>query len=93
MARTQGVPAERPLLLRYGIAVGMVVLALLLTLWFVPGVLIYTAYYWGLNRGGGGGVGYLRFFLTLFPPAIIAACWVMRRASDARWPEMQATTP
>ena len=57
--------------------------ALLLTLWFVPGVLIYTAYYWGLNRGGGGGVGYLRFFLTLFPPAIVAACWVMKRASQS----------
>ena len=57
--------------------------ALLLTLWFVPGVLIYTAYYWGLQRGGPGGVGYLRFFFTLFPAAIVAACWLMSRASDA----------
>ena len=57
-------------------------LALFFTLWFVPGVLIYTAYYWGLQRGG---VGYLRFFLTLFPPVIVGACWLMRQASGATW--------
>jgi hypothetical protein len=55
--------------------------ALLLTLWFVPGVLLYTAYYWGMQRGG---IGYLRFFLTLFPPMILAAVWCMRQVSLPR---------
>jgi hypothetical protein len=49
--------------------------ALLLTLWFVPGALLYTAYYWGLNQPG---VWYLRFFLTLFPPMIVAAMFLLR---------------
>jgi len=52
---------------------------LLLTLWFVPGALLYTAYYWGENMPG---VGYLRFFLTLFPPVIIAAMWLLRSAAS-----------
>jgi hypothetical protein len=59
-------------------------LALLLTLWVVPGVVVYTSYYWGLNRTGATGVGYLRFFLTLFPPMIVSACWVMRSIEGAR---------
>lgn len=50
---------------------------LFLTLWIVPGIAIYTAYYWGMGRMGGAGVGYLRFFLTLFPAMIAAACWCM----------------
>jgi hypothetical protein len=52
-------------------------IALLLTLWFVPGTLLYTAYYWGNQAPG---VAFLRFFLTLFPPLIIAAVWMLRVA-------------
>ena len=48
--------------------------ATVMTLWFVPGILLYTAYYWGLNTNG---VGYLRFFLTLFPPMIFCAAWLL----------------
>jgi hypothetical protein len=51
--------------------------ALLLTLWLVPGSLLYTAYYWGLNLQG---VAFLRFFLTLFPPLILGALWLLRSA-------------
>jgi hypothetical protein len=49
--------------------------ALLLALWFVPGALLYTAYYWGDNLQG---LAFLRFFLTLFPPLIIAAMFVLK---------------
>ena len=52
--------------------------AWLLTLWFVPSALLYTAYYWGENVPG---VGYLRFFLDIIPAVIVAAMWVMWRAS------------
>jgi Dolichyl-phosphate-mannose-protein mannosyltransferase len=48
--------------------------AAVMTLWFVPGLLLYAAYYWGLNSNG---VGYLRFFLTLFPPMIFCAAWLL----------------
>jgi hypothetical protein len=51
--------------------------ALLLTLWFVPGALLYTAYYWGQDLQG---LGFLRFFLTLFPPLIIAAMFMLKSA-------------
>jgi hypothetical protein len=45
----------------------------LLASWFVPGTLLYTAYYWGGNLVG---PSYLRFYLTLFPPMILAAVWL-----------------
>jgi hypothetical protein len=54
--------------------------ALLLSLWFFPGVFLYTAYYWGQNTPS---VAFLRFFLTLYPPLIIAAMWLLRSASGA----------
>ncbi len=76
------------LILPLGVA-GMVMLyghswrmALLLTLWFVPGALLYTAYYWGGN-GVPPGTAYLRFFLTLLPPMIIGAMWLMRTAGGS----------
>jgi 4-amino-4-deoxy-L-arabinose transferase-like glycosyltransferase len=47
--------------------------ALLMTLWFVPGTLLYTSYYW---NGSFKSIAFLRFFLTLFPPLIVAACWL-----------------
>jgi hypothetical protein len=54
--------------------------AAVMTLWFVPGVLLYTAYYWGNNTNG---VGYLRFFLTLFPPIVVCAAWLLDWAGRA----------
>jgi hypothetical protein len=77
------------LILPLGVA-GMVMLygyswrmALLLTLWFVPGGLLYTSYYFGGN-GVPPGVDYLRFFLTLLPPIIIAAMWLLRSAGGKK---------
>jgi hypothetical protein len=49
--------------------------ALLLALWFVPGMLLYTAYYWG---GDFPTIAFLRFLLTLLPPLIIAAMWMFK---------------
>jgi hypothetical protein len=49
--------------------------ALLLTMWFLPQTLLYNAYYWGL---GIRGIWYLRFFLTMYPPLIVAAMWMLR---------------
>jgi Dolichyl-phosphate-mannose-protein mannosyltransferase len=72
------------LILPLGVA-GMVMLyghswraGLLLTLWFVPGGLLYTSYYFG--DGVPPGVTYLRFFLTLLPPVIIGAMWLLGSA-------------
>jgi len=53
--------------------------ALLLTLWLVPALLLYTSYYWGNHLSG---VGFLRFFVPLFPPLILAAVWLLRAASE-----------
>jgi 4-amino-4-deoxy-L-arabinose transferase-like glycosyltransferase len=52
-------------------------LGVFMLLWFFPGTLLYFSYYWGLNTPG---VAYLRFFLTLFPPAIFAVAWLMHHA-------------
>jgi hypothetical protein len=52
-------------------------IGLILVLWFVPSLVLYTAYYWGGNTPG---FGYLRFFLTIFPPIIAAAMWFMGEA-------------
>jgi len=52
-------------------------LGVFMLLWFLPGTLLYTSYYWGLNTQG---VAYLRFFLTVFPPAIFAVAWLMHFA-------------
>lgn len=54
--------------------------ALLLMLWFVPGWLLYFSYYWGDRAPG---VGYLRFFLDLFPPVVVAAFWLVGEAGKA----------
>ncbi|MBC8107426.1 MAG: glycosyltransferase family 39 protein, partial [Anaerolineae bacterium] len=53
--------------------------ALLVTLWLVPGMLLYIAYYFGKQRPG---MWYLRFFLTLFPPMVIAAMWLLKSAAE-----------
>ena len=52
-------------------------LAIVLTMWAIPGSLLYTAYYWGDRVPG---VAFLRFFLTVFPPMIIAGLWLLRAA-------------
>jgi len=52
--------------------------ALLVTLWLVPSLVIYTIYYWG---SGLQGVGFLRFMQTLFPPIIVAAVWFLRHGA------------
>lgn len=52
----------------------------LLLLWLVPGLIVYTSYYWGENAGG---MGYGRFFLSLLPPVLIGAAWAMVSAARA----------
>jgi hypothetical protein len=52
--------------------------ALAAMLWLMPGVLLYTAYYWGNNNNG---LGYLRFFLTLVPAMILPAVWFLRHGA------------
>jgi hypothetical protein len=49
--------------------------ALVLWAWLVPGLLLYTSYYW--SPAEPGSVHYLRFFLTLFPPIAVAAGWAL----------------
>ena len=48
--------------------------ALLLLAWFLPQTVLYAAYYWGNNESG---VAYLRFFLTLIPPIVIAGAYLL----------------
>lgn len=48
-------------------------IALLLLAWFLPQTVLYASYYWGNNETG---VAYLRFFLTLIPPIVIAAAYL-----------------
>jgi Dolichyl-phosphate-mannose-protein mannosyltransferase len=57
---------------------------MILSLWFVPETLLYMAYYWG--GGQQGGVGYLRFFLTIYPPVILAAMWLINSAATMAGP-------
>lgn len=52
-------------------------LGLFICLWFLPGAILYTAYYWS---GGGIGIWFLRFFLTVIPALILAAMWFIRHA-------------
>jgi hypothetical protein len=53
--------------------------AMFATLWLLPPLLVYIAYYFGKQRPG---MWYLRFFLTLFPPMLLAAMWLLRAATD-----------
>ncbi len=55
--------------------------ATLVLLWLVPGLLLYMAYYWGRQIQG---VGYLRFFLTLYPPVIASAMYLLAAAQRNR---------
>ncbi len=54
-------------------------LGLFFTLWFVPILLLYTCYYWGANIRG---LGFLRFFVTLFPAMILPAVWLIHSAGN-----------
>jgi hypothetical protein len=54
---------------------------LLLGLWAVPGLLLYSAYYWAPQ---GDGPGYVRFFVSVFPPLILSALALLCYAVRAR---------
>ncbi|HXI82554.1 MAG TPA: hypothetical protein VNL17_00530 [Verrucomicrobiae bacterium] len=60
---------------------------LFLGLWAVPGLLLYSAYYWAPQ---GEGPGYVRFFVSVFPPLILSALTLLCFAVRARpwWWEM-----
>lgn len=49
-------------------------IGLFLLAWFLPGVMLYSSYYWA--GMGNMNMGFLRFFLTLIPPLIVGACWL-----------------
>ena len=51
---------------------------MLLILWFVPGTLLYMAYYWGQQMALWD---FLRFFATILPPVFIAGVWLVWRAA------------
>jgi 4-amino-4-deoxy-L-arabinose transferase-like glycosyltransferase len=64
----------------------MPMIALMLALWFVPSVLLYTAYYWAPDTRG---VSYSRFILTQIPALVIAAAGllgeVVRQQGKMAW--------
>jgi hypothetical protein len=45
----------------------------------LPNLLLYTAYYWALQTAS---VNCLRFFLTILPPLVLGAAWLLTRP----WP-------
>jgi hypothetical protein len=53
-------------------------LALVLWAWLLPPVLLYAGYYWAWPADQGG-IGSLRFLLTVFPPVAIGAGWCLTR--------------
>ena len=65
-------------------------LALVLTTWIVPTLLVYTAYYWAPD--GPMSIGYLRFFLTVFPGMVVCAFWIFTPHPTASLPGDPATT-
>jgi hypothetical protein len=79
------------LLFPVGLA-GLAVLAIrkrpawwLLVLWAIPSLILYTAYYWAPK---GEGMGYVRFFISIFPPLIIGALGLLQVAVRARGPRI-----
>jgi 4-amino-4-deoxy-L-arabinose transferase-like glycosyltransferase len=50
-------------------------LTLLLWTWLIPGLLLYTSYYWAPAEHGT--VHYLRLLLTLLPPIALGAAWIL----------------
>lgn len=51
-------------------------MATILMLWFLPSVLLYTAYYWAPDQWG---VAYSRFILTELPALVIPAAWLLSK--------------
>jgi len=54
--------------------------AICLILWTLPSTLLYLGYYWAPTSETS--VGYLRFFLVLQPGLILAALWLLQRATN-----------
>jgi dolichyl-phosphate-mannose-protein mannosyltransferase len=54
---------------------------LFLGLWAVPALFLYSAYYWAPQ---GDGPGYVRFFVSVFPPLILSALTLLCYAVRAR---------
>ncbi|MBW8874889.1 MAG: glycosyltransferase family 39 protein [Acidobacteria bacterium] len=52
-------------------------LAAVMLAWLLPGTLLYTAYYYGAIENDGD--GYIRFFLSVFPPLVLGAVWYLTR--------------
>ncbi len=84
MAVSQLFTLGLPLLLPLGV-LGLLLLAFqkspgerrlgaVLWAWALPNVLLYISYYWTL-----GGVTYIRFFLTAFPPLVLGMAWLLTR--------------
>jgi len=55
--------------------------ATLLGLWLVPALLLYSAYYWAPQ---GDGRGFVRFFVSVFPPLIVCALALLCEAVKPR---------
>ena len=60
------------------------VLALMMLAWFVPGVALYTAYYFSPDAG----LGYARFFLTFLPAALVGVAVCLKDGVMAGGAEM-----
>jgi hypothetical protein len=58
--------------------------ALLFMLWFLPGTLLYMAYYYGRGMPL---IGYLRFFTSMLPPVVIGCVWLIHRAGVSMDPQ------
>ncbi len=54
--------------------------ALVLALWIFPCVAIYTLYYWAPDDYN---IGYLRFYLSIFPPLCVCAFWLLLQVVPA----------
>ncbi len=54
-------------------------LAVVLALWLLPNLAIYTFYYWAPDQDD---MGYIRFFLTSFPVFVIAAFWLLSQIQN-----------
>jgi hypothetical protein len=54
-------------------------LASVMAAWIVPNLWIYALYYWAPD---GTGIGYLRFFLTIFPGLAACALWLLWQLAE-----------
>jgi 4-amino-4-deoxy-L-arabinose transferase-like glycosyltransferase len=55
-------------------------LAAVLWAWLLPNLLLYTAYYFALENNNDNPI---RFFMTVFPPLVLAAAWLLAQGADA----------